>query len=167
LTLAEDKRGLAFEVTPPDTEWARSVMTSVERGDIDQCSFGFVPVRERMVTENGEPIREILEVRLFDVSVVTFPAYPQTTVTARAWPAEDAPPLASLIEAIEAVEGGELDNGQVETLSRFVAYLSTRLPVPPAEEGHTGVVPPEERAHGGSMEALRWRARLLRALITA
>jgi hypothetical protein len=83
LTLAEDERGLAIEVTPPDTQWARDLMTSMDRGDIDQMSFGFRVVRERTEGTFDQPVRVLEEVDLFDVSVVTFPAYPQTTAEVR------------------------------------------------------------------------------------
>lgn len=87
LSLREDDVGLWFEVEPPETNWANDLMVSIERGDIDQASFGFRVVRDKMHTEagngTGTTVRELLEVELFDVSPVTFPAYPQTDVSAR------------------------------------------------------------------------------------
>jgi uncharacterized protein len=88
LSLSEDDTGLKFTVDMPDTQAARDLMTLVERGDVDQCSFGFV-VRQQKWTaadpENDvEEIREILDCDLFDASVVTYPAYTQTSVEARA-----------------------------------------------------------------------------------
>ena len=83
LELAEDKKGLQFRVDPPDTQWAKDLYTSVKRGDIDQASFGFAAIKDEW-DHNSDPIeRELIEVRLFDVSVVTYPAYKQTKVTAR------------------------------------------------------------------------------------
>jgi HK97 family phage prohead protease len=85
LDLREDKHGLAVEIDPPDAQWARDLMVSMKRGDISQMSFGFRP--EKWTEEDngpGEPLEVTLqEVRLFDVSVVTFPAYPQTEAWAR------------------------------------------------------------------------------------
>lgn len=84
LTLAEDGEGLAIQVTPPDTQWARDLILSMRRGDINQMSFGFRTVKDRWLqNESGLVTRELLEVQLFDVSVVTFPAYPDTSVAAR------------------------------------------------------------------------------------
>lgn len=85
LNLREDKHGLAVEIEPPDAQWARDLMVSMKRGDISQMSFGFRPVNW---TENDNASGKMLdvtleEVRLFDVSVVTFPAYPQTEAWAR------------------------------------------------------------------------------------
>ena len=41
LDLREDDKGLKFSVIPPDTQWARDLGVSMERGDVNQCSFGF------------------------------------------------------------------------------------------------------------------------------
>jgi len=83
LDLAEDSEGLHFRVKPPEAGWARDLRESISRGDIDQASFGFEAVQDKW-DHKAEPMeRELIEVRLFDVSVVTFPAYPQTSVSAR------------------------------------------------------------------------------------
>jgi len=84
LTLNEDDQGLAIEIDPPDTQWARDLQESIRRGDISQMSFGFIAVKDEWLHEKGkESIRTLLEVKLFDVSPVTFPAYPQTSVKVR------------------------------------------------------------------------------------
>jgi len=84
LELREDERGLAFTLYPPDTAAARDLLVSMERGDVDQMSFGFETVRDRWETDDRGALRHLLEAQLFDVSVVTFPAYPQTSAEARA-----------------------------------------------------------------------------------
>ena len=84
LDVRESEFGLEFETTPPDTSWARDFMASIERGDVDQMSFMFRTIKDRwIIDENDEVIRELVEVRLFEVSPVTFPAYPQTSVSLR------------------------------------------------------------------------------------
>ena len=83
LVLTEDERGLRFEVTAPNTQWARDLAESVRRGDIDQCSFGFQAVRDDWRTADGFDERTLLEVRLFDVSIVTYPAYLDTSANVR------------------------------------------------------------------------------------
>jgi HK97 family phage prohead protease len=84
LELSEDAKGLRMVVTPPDTQWARDLVTSIKRGDVNQMSFGFETVREEWDNSDSKQIvRTLLEVRLFDVSVVTYPAYPQTSVKVR------------------------------------------------------------------------------------
>jgi uncharacterized protein len=84
LKLDEDAVGLRMSIDPPDTQWARDLMTSIKRGDVDQCSFGFKTVKDAWRTEDGMNCRDLLECRLFDVSVVTNPAYPQTSAQVRA-----------------------------------------------------------------------------------
>jgi uncharacterized protein len=83
LFLSEDERGLKIEITPPDTQWARDLMVSMERGDIDQMSFGFYTISDDWETKDGENIRTLREVELFDVSVVTYPAYTATSANVR------------------------------------------------------------------------------------
>ncbi len=84
LELAEDDKGLSFTVIPPDTTWAGDLYKSIKRGDISQVSFGFTVTKEEWKqNENAPDERTLLEVELFDVSPVTFAAYPQTEVQAR------------------------------------------------------------------------------------
>lgn len=86
LTLREDKRGLHMSVNPPDTQLVRDmVLTPIERGDITQQSFGFtVEADEWDGLDTDAPVRTITKVgQLYDVSPVTFPAYPDTAVALR------------------------------------------------------------------------------------
>lgn len=85
LTLREDQRGLYIEILPPDTGFARDLMVSVARGDVDQMSFGFRTVKDSWKDENGKVTRELLEVDVFDVSPVTFPAYAETEIAVRSF----------------------------------------------------------------------------------
>jgi HK97 family phage prohead protease len=78
LSLREDNRGLYYEVIPPDTQTARDLMTSIKRGDISGSSFGFFILDKTMTKAKDYTLRTIKKVKLLDVSVVTFPAYPQT-----------------------------------------------------------------------------------------
>ena len=82
LKLEEDDIGLKIENDPPETQWAKDLMVSMQRGDVDQMSFGFIVDEEKWSKRDGEPdLREILKARLFDVSPVTFPAYEETDVS--------------------------------------------------------------------------------------
>lgn len=86
LRLKEDKKGLLMEVDLPDTQFARDLQTSVERGDITQQSFGFTVKKDSWEEDRDkkEVTRTLNEIdELFDVSPVTFPAYPDTTVAKR------------------------------------------------------------------------------------
>ena len=84
LTLTEDERGLAYEIDPPDTQWARDLQVSIKRGDITQSSFGFEVIKQEWVEHKDElPLRIIREAKLWDVSPVTYPFYEQTDVAMR------------------------------------------------------------------------------------
>jgi HK97 family phage prohead protease len=84
LRLSEDSQGLAFEIDVPDTAFARDLVTSIDRKDITQCSFGFeVIAQEWRKKDDGRYTRTLREVKLWDVSPVTYPAYAQTDVAAR------------------------------------------------------------------------------------
>ena len=103
LRLSEDSRGLKFECDLPDTTTGRDTYESVQRSDLNGCSFAFVVDDSRMCEYKEEDIddeedgmrgmvkraaRAIIRTirdfaNLIDVSVVTHPAYPQTSVDAR------------------------------------------------------------------------------------
>jgi len=84
LLLKEDSHGLYFEATPPNTQFAKDLLESVKRGDITQNSFGFmVENRSDWEWDEKESIRSLKKAKLLDVSIVTYPAYPQTSVSVR------------------------------------------------------------------------------------
>jgi len=79
LKLVETDEGLDFVVDPPDTTYANDLLVSMERKDIDKCSFAFRVADETWEKIDGEPVRHITRfAELYDVSVVTYPAFPQT-----------------------------------------------------------------------------------------
>jgi HK97 family phage prohead protease len=78
LRLSEDAAGLLTEIEPPDTQPARDLLVLLKRGDISQMSFGFRTLDDAWSSVDGMPHRTLKRVQLFDVSPVTFPAYPQT-----------------------------------------------------------------------------------------
>ena len=85
LELKEDSHGLwgRVKINPNDGD-AMNLYERVKRGDVDQCSFGFQIVKEDTeFREDGSVHWTIREVELFEVSVVTFPAYEETSVSAR------------------------------------------------------------------------------------
>jgi hypothetical protein len=96
LRLREDDTGLAYEIDPPDTSYARDLLVSVQRGDVSQSSFMFDVTGEAWeyptATSGQLPLRKIIGVKLYDVSPVTFAAYEGTSVSARAMMLKDAPP---------------------------------------------------------------------------
>ncbi|HUU33002.1 MAG TPA: HK97 family phage prohead protease [Vicinamibacterales bacterium] len=90
MSLKDEAKGLAYKIWPPDTQWGRDTVTSIQRGDVTGSSFAFLVTDEvwRKETPPGtkktKNIREILGVELFDVGPVTYPAYPTTSAGARA-----------------------------------------------------------------------------------
>ena len=85
LILSVDAKGVYGEikVNENDTE-AMNLYSRVQRGDVDQCSFGFNILDEAMETrDDGSYKFTIKAIELFEVSVVTFPAYADTAVEAR------------------------------------------------------------------------------------
>lgn len=85
LTLRSDKQGLAVEADIADTSVGRDLRVLLERGDVSQMSFGFiVTADEWKMQKDGTELRTIKDLDLFDVSAVTFPAYPQTDAAIRA-----------------------------------------------------------------------------------
>lgn len=85
LDLSSDKRGLRVDADLADTSVGRDLVVLLERGDVSQMSFGFtVETDEWAMQKDGSELRTIRDVNLFDVSAVTFPAYPQTDAALRA-----------------------------------------------------------------------------------
>lgn len=84
LVLKVDSRGLWGEVKiNPNDQDAMNLYERVKRGDVDQCSFGF-DILEEEFEDKGDSVHwTIKRVKLYEVSVVTFPAYTETSVSAR------------------------------------------------------------------------------------
>jgi HK97 family phage prohead protease len=122
LALSEDKDGLAFDCDMPATTYANDLAAVMDRGDMDKCSFGFIS-RKATWSEEPDPddpkeqiiVRQIEDCDLFDVSIVTYPAYPQTDANTRAelrsLAIEDAPAdIRKKLEAKEKREEGDTAN---------------------------------------------------------
>jgi uncharacterized protein len=84
LQLRADDKGLFGIIKLPNTQYANDLYELVQRGDIDQASFGFNILNEDLeeLASGGYRWR-INEIDLHEISVVTFPAYENTTVQAR------------------------------------------------------------------------------------
>jgi len=115
LTLTEDERGLFMDAVIADTNEGRDLYKLVERGDVDQMSFAFRVIRQKW--NDDRSVRTLTEVSLADgdVSVVTYPAYPTTSVEARE-------ALRSAIEAIK--EGREVTGESLVVLNTIFEDLS-------------------------------------------
>lgn len=85
LELHEDEHGLwgSISINPKDSD-AMNLYERVKRGDVSQCSFGFDIIKEDTeIREDGSMHWTIREVKLYEVSCVTFPAYESTNIDAR------------------------------------------------------------------------------------
>lgn len=85
LELRADSHGLWGRITinPNDSD-AVNLYERVKRGDVDQCSFGFdIREEEADFRDDGSVHFTLTDVTLYEVSVVTFPAYSETSVSAR------------------------------------------------------------------------------------
>jgi HK97 family phage prohead protease len=94
LALIEDERGLRVEadLDPMNPDAAR-IISAMRRGDLSQMSFAFRTIKDSW--NNDRSVRELREVQLFDVSIVTFPAYEETVAELRAKSEVDSIPSAS------------------------------------------------------------------------
>jgi HK97 family phage prohead protease len=85
LKLEENSKGLYFELSLPDTSYARDLGVLVERGDINGCSFGFqVPAGgDQWEMRSGQLTRDLINVNLHEITITGNPAYLDTTVAVR------------------------------------------------------------------------------------
>ena len=83
LRLSEDAKGLAVEIDLPDTTLGRDVRALIARGDVSGMSFGFEAVQEDWDFSRAMPRRTITDVNLFEVSIVSIPAYAGTSIALR------------------------------------------------------------------------------------
>lgn len=159
LRLVEDEVGLVMEIDPPDTQTARDLVVSLERGDIDQGSFGFrVNLRGDRWEEDpntGTVIRTLLDVKLYDVSPVTFPAYPQTSVGLRSLlgniedrESKIGATVETVYRALYRAEFGGLEpddfkllNALEQSLRRFKFTGDGQEPAPQSDGKEAGLVP--------------------------
>jgi len=137
LRLWEDSAGLAFEVFPPDTALVRDlVLTPIARGDVNQMSFMFDALDVNWILNAGEaPLRELVQVRLYEVSPVTFPAYPSTNVSARAALGAMGINLDPLSQAILRANAGQLAETDRALVEAAIGKLSTLLSPAPRADG--------------------------------
>ena len=133
LRLSEDSRGLLAEADLPDTTAGRDLSVLMQRGDVNSMSFGFsVPPRGDSWSEDGAT-RELHQVRLHEVSIVTgFPAYQATTASVRSLDilaTRTAVDVDALSDAITRLEAGEtLEADHADLISEVVSKLRAEQP---------------------------------------
>lgn len=131
LELKEDATGLFFACSLPDTQVARDLAVSVERGDVDQCSFGFYCLDDDWAMMENTPVRSVKVAEVFDVSAVTYPAYTAASCSLRSlW-----------------------KDGQPESIERGLRSLASAVGHNGEERSQAGPDDP----HGDEMRRLRVR----------
>jgi len=133
LKLTEDSTGLLAEATLPDTTAGRDLAVLMKRGDVHAMSFGFsVPAKGDRWSNDGMT-RELHQIRLHEVSIVTgFPAYEATTASVRSLDIlasrtnVDADALADAMIKLEA--GEKLADSQADLLQEVVTKLRGNEP---------------------------------------
>lgn len=104
VTLSEDQNGLKYTVKLPDTSFAKDLRNLIKDGIIHQSSFAFTVSEQEWKHNDKQPsVRTIKKIkRLYDVSPVTTPAYPDASVGARSFeatkPTEEQPLTAEVLE---------------------------------------------------------------------
>lgn len=111
LRVSVDDEGLAYEVRPPETSWAADLMVSIRRGDIRGSSFMFDVVKDTWgQSDDGQVVRTLKEVRLYELGPVTFPAYPAADSAVRSiyseWGEESGVDFAALAGLLARARGG-------------------------------------------------------------
>lgn len=145
LSLNEDGHGLRFmsELEPSDPDVQRLV-PKMRRGDLNRCSFGFIPVRQSW-DDNSKPRQRTLhEVRLIDVSIVSRPAYPATEAKVRKALADDGLDAEQIVELLVRLRQGlPLDEEDTlmmrrlaETCQRHIPDTATAPNAAPGPETH-------------------------------
>lgn len=85
LSLSEDAKGVRYSIQLPDTQVGSDVRHLVKRGDIQGASFHLIVPKggSRWSVEGGQPRHEISRLKIGEVTLTPFPAYPQTTAALR------------------------------------------------------------------------------------
>jgi len=138
LELSEDERGLRIYARVAPYSYAEDLRIAIERGDIDQMSFAFTVEEDSWGSaDDGTPLRRVQRVKdLFDVSVVTYPAYAETKTEVLA----------------RAIDRGELEN-ETETSSAEV------VPAEERESSPQGEARTDQSPSGADLRRLRERIR--------
>ena len=185
LQLSEDDRGLHAIISAPDNEWGRPVRDAIQRRDVTGMSVLFTTVKNEWVrgsrAEGVLPKRIIREAQLFDVGPVTFPAFPDTSISARSDGAADEDNIDIILEARALVRcarfGMALTQADSALLRDAVKLLESRImiepepDVEPDADGHHSDSEPEPgtvlvaQGHHSTVDAReRWLALIRQTL---
>lgn len=129
LSLSVDAIGLRYEVELPDTQGARDLAVSLERGDITQSSFAFTVAEDEWdQDEENNIVRTITKVnRLYDVSAVTYPAYEEASVALRSMEKWQEEKRAEQLKEAVKKEKEENKKEEQDLINRNLAELKLKI----------------------------------------
>jgi HK97 family phage prohead protease len=136
MKLYEDEIGLRVEASLPNTSDGRDMAELLRRGDLNKMSFGFSVIKDSWNNEMTQ--RTLKSVRLFETSIVAYPAYQQTEAMVRsldkvATRAQvDADELADAVIKLE--EGADLSEQEAELITKVVHSLAPQKQVEEEEQ---------------------------------
>lgn len=133
LRLWEDDKGLGNEITPPDTVMIRDmVIAPIERGDVDQMSFGFRVIADSVLEEDNVITIRLREIDLVEVSPCTIPAYAGTSIGLSARSEDRIEELRQLRQASNPAPG---------------EYDAHAEPAGPGQHDHAAGAAPDDMRH--------------------
>jgi HK97 family phage prohead protease len=121
MQLVEDERGLKVTAQLPNTTRGRDIAELLRTKVIDSMSFGFNVIKDNW-SRDGQT-RTLESVRLFEVSIVSFPAYESTTAQVRSQPTINPDQLADALLKLES--GEELDEESASLITEVVTKLKS------------------------------------------
>jgi uncharacterized protein len=157
--VTEDERGLRYEADAPDTQPGRDTVTSIKRGDITGSSFQFEVENDAdeewdySQTKQGKlPLRTIKRAKLWEGGPVAWPAYENTTVSARA--------MAVVEEARAAVAAAQAAPAPV-VAPVVAAPVQETPPAPEPRAEDAAPIDPVDAARRAEWDALEQQVRNL------
>jgi HK97 family phage prohead protease len=119
LQLTDSPEGLRYTLTLPNTTAGNDLAESIDRGDLDSTSFGFATTEDSWACDDdGNVVRTLKQVELFEVSPCSFAAYPDSEVTVRSVPD-------SIKEQLAKRNAPVIDD-QIETMKSRLALRQRR-----------------------------------------
>jgi hypothetical protein len=136
MQLVEDERGLKVTAQLPNTTRGRDIAELLRTKVIDSMSFGFNVIKDSW-SRDGQT-RTLESVRLFEVSVVSFPAYEATTAQVRSAQTINPDQLADALLKLES--GEELDEANATLITDVVNKLKAQPEVQEAEDNGLSIL---------------------------
>lgn len=127
LSLREDDYGLYIEIDPPNSPEGLSKIESVRRGDVKKMSFAFEIIKKEDEFDDKRKLknRTLTELKLYEVSPVVFPAYPQTSIGARSLLINNGIDVDWIADiALRKQTGEKIENEDSEIIKRAIEVLN-------------------------------------------